>query len=406
MSCEAMWLGGLTSSSINAVVKLNLDSSSVKLACWDANGNWFRSSAVATAGNIAKLTVTGLSANTAYQCRVEPGDAPAQGLTGSFTTLPSGTNVSFTMAMFGDADNASNHAVFDRIRTDSGARLALHLGDMHYTNINVNDRAYFRAAWDEVFAQSRQSQLYRTIPTDYVWDDHDYGPNNSDGTSTGHDAACAYYRARVPHRTLADATITAPVYHSWVIGRVRFVLTDQRSAASAKGNTDNSSKTMLGTAQKTWFKAELDAATAAGQMVVWVCSRTFQCDATAGADHWGGFTTERTELVNYIKANAHGRVIVLAADMHAMRIGNDRDFASGGGEALRVFQCATLDHPTIDTSGYGGVSSTGATAFSATNGAYTTMQITDSGGSTISVAWKGFNSSGSQLMSSSFTVTV
>jgi phosphodiesterase/alkaline phosphatase D-like protein len=403
MSCDQLWLGGLTATSVNAVAKLNVDSESVRLACWDAAGNWTRSDAVATVGNVAKLTVTGLTPNTAYQCRVEPDTRPAVGTTGSFTTLPSGTNVSFTAAMFGDASSGSNHAVFDQIRTGSGARFAIHMGDMHYCNLAVNSAAHFRAALDEVFAQPRQARLYRTIPTDYVWDDHDYGPNNSDGSSVGHDAACAIYRARVPHRTLADATATAPIHHSWVIGRVRFVLTDQRSASSARAATDNSSKTMLGASQKAWWKSEISAAAAAGQMVVWLCPRTFQCDATAGADHWGGFTTERTELCSYIAANAPGRVIVISADMHAMRIGNDRTF---GGEALRVFQVATLDHPTIDTTGYGGVNATGATAFSATNGAYTTMQIEDSGGSSIGVTWRGFNTLGGLLMSDAFAVPV
>lgn len=406
MSCEQLWLGGLTSTSVRAVAKLARDSSSVKLACWTAAApaTFIRSDAVASVGNIVKLEVTGLAANTAYQCRVEPDTAPAVGLTGSFTTLPSGTNVSFTTALIGDALELSNHAVFDAVRT-SGARLLLHLGDMHYRNLAVNDQANFRAALDEVFAQSKQSQLYRTIPSAYVWDDHDYGPNNSDGTSVGHDAACGIYRARVPHYALVDAGATAPVHQTWDVGRTRFLFTDQRSAASPRANTDNSSKTMLGAAQKTWFKDQIQ--NSSGKLLVWVCPRHFTGNATAGADHWGGFTTERTELVDHIKTHAHGRVIVLSADMHALRIGDDRDFATGGGEALKVFNVGgPLDHGTVDTGGYGGVTSSGATAFSAVNGQFATMQITDTGAATIDVVWRGFNTAGTQIMTHSFAVTV
>jgi alkaline phosphatase D len=255
-------------------------------------------------------------------------------------------------------------------------------------------------------AQHRQAQLYRTIPSDYVWDDHDYGPNNSDGSSVGHDAACAWYRARVPHRALESNTVTEPIHHSFVIGRVRFLMTDQRSAASPKANTDNSSKTMLGTAQKTWFKSQVSAAAAAGQMIVWVCSRHWSGNTTAGADHWGGFNTERVELVDHIKANAHGRCIILSADMHAMRIASP-DFATGGGEAIPCFNVATLDHGTIDTGGYGGIGASGATRWVASNGIFGTMAIADSGGSTIGVTWRGFNASSSSLFTAhSFTVTV
>lgn len=402
MSCEALWLGGLTATSVRAVAKLARSSTSVRLACFAPDGSAVRSDAVATVGNIAKLETTGLAANTAYTCRVEPDIAPAVGFTGSFTTLPSGANVSFLTALCGDSNSGSNHAVFDRIRI-SGARLLVHLGDMSYRNVGVNNQADFRAVWDEVFAQSRQAQLFRTIPSAWVWDDHDYGPNNSDGTSASHDASCAHYRARVPHYDLVDPTSTAPIHQTWDVGRTRFILTDQRSAASPRANTDNSSKTMLGASQKTWFKNLI--ASSPGKLIVWVCPRHFTGDATAGADHWGGFTTERTELVDHIKANASGRVIVLSADMHAMRIGADRDFATGGGEPLKVFHVATLDHPTIDTGGYGGVTSSGAIAWSATNGIFGTMQITDAGGS-VGVDWKGYNSSGTELLSHSFSVAV
>jgi phosphodiesterase/alkaline phosphatase D-like protein len=401
MSCEQLWLGALTSTSIAAVAKLNLDNASCVLACRDTAGNWVRGSAAASVGGIVKLSCTGLTAGTTYTCRVEPGTRPAVGLTGAFTTLPSGSNVDFTVALMGDASEGSNNAVFDAIRT-SGARFAIHLGDMHYNNLAVNSEANYRAVYDEVFAQSRQSLLYRSLPTDYVWDDHDYGPNNSDSTAVGHDAACAVYRARVPHRTLVDATVTAPIHQTWDIGRVRFIMTDLRSAASTDATTDNSSKTMLGTAQKTWFKNLI--ANSSGKMIVWICSRMFGGTTSAGADHWGGFTTERAELIDHIKVNAHGRVVIISADMHAMRIGS-HDFATGGGESIPTFQVATLDRG-LDTSGYGGVSSSGATQWQAVNNIFGTMAIADSGGATIGVTWSGKSSAGANLFTPhTFTVT-
>lgn len=406
MSTEWLWLGGLTSTSVRATAKLNLSSTSAVLACWDAAGNWVRGSGAATVGNIAKLEVTGLTPNTAYQCRVEPGDAPSQGVTGTFTTLPSGTNVSFTVALCGDAVEGSNAAVFDAIRT-SGARFGIHLGDKHYRNIpaRASDEAEYRSAIEEIFAQSRQSALYRAFPWVDTVDDHDAGPNNSDST-TSPDAFRRVYRAMYPHHDLAVGTATAPIYHSFVVGRVRFVVTDQRSAASLRSATDNSSKTMLGTTQKTWFKAEVSAAAAAGQMIVWVCSRHWCGNTAAGADHWGGFNTERVELVDYVKANASGRCVILSADMHAMMIRTDKDFATGGGQAIPCFNVATLDHGTIDTSGYGGVGSSGATKWEASNGIYARMAITDTGSSSIGIEWSGWNASNSPVFSAhTFTVT-
>lgn len=405
MSTESLWLGNLTSTSVVAVAKLNIPTTSAVLSCWDVAGNFVRSSGVATVGNMARMEVTGLTPNTSYTCRIEPGSAPAQGVTGSFTTFPSGSNVSFLCALIGDGEAESNATVFDRVRL-SGAQFGIHLGDIHYFDVNVANVAHYHAVYDRVFAQPRQEALYRAFPWYYRWDDHDFCGNNSDGTAAGKNAACTTYRLRVPYATLADSSTTAHVGQAWTIGRVRFIMTDERSAASPRANTDNSSKTMLGASQKTWWKSEISAAAAAGQLIVWVTSRHFAGNTTAGADHWGGFNTERVELVDYIKANAHGRVIFLSADMHAMRIGT-HDFATGGGETLKGFNVATLDHGTIDTGGYGGIGSSGAIAWVASNGIFGTMQVTDNGGSTIDVTWRGFNASGtSQFTAHTFSVSV
>jgi phosphodiesterase/alkaline phosphatase D-like protein len=401
MSCQQLWLGALTDTSITAVAKLNLDSPSVVLACTAPDGSFVRSPGVASAGNIARMTVTGLTANTQYTCRVEPGSRPAIGLTGSFKTLPaaSGTPASFLVAFAGDASERSNHVVFDTIRTSS-ALMFIHLGDMHYNNVAVNNVGNFRACFDEVFAQSRQSLLYRSMPTAYIWDDHDYGPNNSDATAAGHDASCAAYRERVPYYPLGDASLTAPIYQTFDIGRVRFIMTDERSAASPNSNADISNKTMLGTAQKTWFKNLLSSS--AGKLIVWVCSRAFGGVTETGGDHWGGFTTERTEIGAYIKANCPGRVIVLSADAHALAI-DDGSHHTYGGEALRTFQAAPLDR-SADSVIYG--SAQYSAGWFNSVGQYGTMQVVDGGGSSIGITWRGYNSSGTLLVTSAFAISV
>jgi phosphodiesterase/alkaline phosphatase D-like protein len=402
VSTEQLWLGALTDTSLTAIAKLNLDTTSAVLACRQVGTNtWVRSSGVASVGGIARMTVTGLTANTSYTCRVEPGTRPSQGVTGTFRTCPAaaGTACSYTVAFAGDVSELSNHAAFDTIRT-SDPLMFFHLGDMHYNNITTNNVANYRAAYDEVFAQSRQSRLYRSVPTAYVWDDHDYSDNNSFGAAASHDAACAAYRERVPYYPLADATVTAHIGQTWDIGRVRYVMTDQRSAASDKAATDNSSKTMLGASQKTWFKSLLSASS--GKLIVWICPRMFGGTTSAGADHWGGFTTERTEIGSHIHSNCPGRVIVLSADAHFLAI-DDGSHHTYGSEPLRCFQAAPVDR-SADVGGYGG--STYTSGLFTNLGQWGSMAIADSGGSSIGVTWRGFNSAGTQITSSAFTVNI
>ncbi len=346
---------------------------------------------------MVKFALTGLTAGTTYTYRVKL-DGKLGGLVGQFKTLPaaSGAAASFTVAFAGDAQSGSTHKSFHTVR-GFNPLMFVHLGDLHYDNNATNSAALFHTSYDTVLRSAAQHRLYREVATAYVWDDHDYGINNADGTSVTKPAAASAYRSRVPHYSLPHATA---IYQTWDIGRVRFIITDQRSEASPKANTDNSSKSMLGTTQKTWFKNLLS--NSAGYAIVWICPRGFGgAGAVAGADWWQGFTTERTELADHIKANCHGRVMVLCADLHGLGIdnGTNYDFATGGGEPLPTFQAAALDQPGAST---GFTYSQGEFT---NQGQFGTMDVVDTGGATISVTWKGWDSTGALLTTLAFTVT-
>ena len=76
--------------------------------------------------------------------------------------------------------------------------------------------------------QPGQAALYRHVPIAYVWDDHDYGPNDAGADSPTRTAARTAYREVVPHHPLVRPG-DSPIQQAFTIGRVRFVLTDNRS---------------------------------------------------------------------------------------------------------------------------------------------------------------------------------
>lgn len=385
-------------SGITVAVKLTKPASSLRLAVSDDSefGSPTFSSPVAPSGRVAKLSVTGLSPNTDYYCAVEIDGHLDTSKIGTFRTLPAPGPASFKCAFSGDAQSGSNHAVFSRIVTENPL-FFIHLGDLHYNHVSSNEVSLFEAAYDQVLAQSNQAALYRQVPTLYMWDDHDFGPDNSHGGSAGRDAACEAYRLRVPHPPLVEEGATDAVYFTYQVGRVLFIFTDQRSMASPASATDNSSKTILGATQKAWFKGLLADVENEGKLFVWVCSRVWGGVPTSGADHWGGSTTERTELADHIKAHCADRFCVLSADMHSLAIddGTNHDFATGGGAPTPVFQASPLDMTGATT--WGGATYSEGGRFT-NNGQYGTMEVTDSGGSTIGVIWKGCDSTGNLLV--------
>jgi alkaline phosphatase D len=276
----------------------------------------------------------------------------------------------------------------------------MHMGDFHYENIGVNDPDLFRDAFETVLGSSTQSSLYRNVPIAYVWDDHDYGPNNSDSTAPGRTAARLTYQEYVPHYPLAAGTGDVPIYQTFSVGRVKFIVADSRSARSPASATDNASKTMLGVSQKTWFKQELLNADGVFPLIVWVNSLPWI--GVTGDDGWYRYTIERREIADFIKDNGIAGLCMISGDAHMIAIddGANSDYATGGGAGFPVMHAAALDR---SGSVKGGPYSEGAFPG---GGQFGLMTVTDTGGPMIDVLWSGRNWTDAELVSHSFSVFV
>lgn len=357
VAVDWMWSGAVGLDEAIVVAKLDAAATSCRLKASTASdlsvGPIFSPAVAPDVNSYVRLPVSGLAADTAYYYGIEI-DGAVDATRGRFRTVPAvGSDVSFDIAFGSCSNSGSNHRVFDAIRL-AGPLLFAHLGDFHYESIATNDLALFRAAYEAAFAQTRREQLHREIANVYVWDDHDFGPNDSDGTSASRPAAAAVYRQAVPHFALPAGAGDNPIYQTFRIGRVRFIATDLRHQRSANSTTDDTSKTMMGATQKAWFKAQLDEARDEGsQLVVWLCSQVWRVDppftgidtAANGQDHWGAFSTERAELANYIRDNAIPQVLLLGGDAHfvAFDDGTHTDYATGGGAPIVEFHASALD---------------------------------------------------------------
>ena len=280
---------------------------------------------------MAKLVVDGLSPGTPYHYAVEMDGVVDTSRTGSFRTAPAAP-ASFVFA-FASCCNTPGASTFSEIRGHD-PDLFLHLGDLHYGDIAVNDPAAYRTRYDTALASAHQGLLYAHVPTVYTWSDHDFGPNGSDGTSASRPAAQATYRQYVPSYPLPSAT--GGIYQTFSYGRVRFVATDNRSFKSPRSAIDDARKTMLGAEQKQWF---MDTVTATTEpVIVWINENPWISRASQTADWWGGYSTERAELAAFIAASGKN-VAIVSGDMHALAA--DDGSSSPGG--VPVFHAAPLN---------------------------------------------------------------
>jgi len=256
--------------------------------------------------------------------------------------------------------------------------LFVHMGDLHYEDIKVNDIGRFRRAYHEVLASPTQSALFRSAPIAYTWDDHDYGPDDSDRRSPSRPAALEAYRRFVPHY-LRPPSADAGIHQAFSVGRVRVVMTDCRSARSPR-SAPRDERTMLGRSQLAWLEGELEAASSA-PLVVWVNTVpwiTRRDESTR--EGWGPYDDERRYLADAIvRLGLTERLVMLSGDAHMLAIDNGTNsqysrLPNAPRRGIVVAHAAPMDQrPTTKGGPY-------SHPEVARNGQYGVMDVTDDGG--------------------------
>lgn len=346
----------------------------------------FTGPVTSSANGRARFTVTGLSANTRYYYRIEEAGTIDTARTGTFRTDPTAAGdpasfgIAFSSCAPGSGNGASNHLVHTRIKdkADAGTILAFaHLGDLGYPNIATNDATLFLANYAAQVAPANARALYESVPLVYVWDDHDFGPDNSDGTAAGKVAAAAAYREAIPSYPLVQSS--GPTYRAFTKGRVRFVVTDQRYDRTPYGAADVAGKTILGAAQMAWFKAELTAAQADPDiaLIVWASSQVPHFGRTVDPN-WGAYRTERTEIWNHLATGGIDKLAVISGDIHAMAYETNVDLSTAQTAPVNVYVASPLENAAgLDLDGthrWGGWSGGGGYG---AYGQYATMIVDD-----------------------------
>ncbi|WP_367873934.1 alkaline phosphatase D family protein [Luteolibacter sp. Populi] len=263
-------------------------------------------------------------------------------------------------------------------------RFFIHMGDLNYEDTNVDSEAPYRSNIIKSITESPElGEMVRKLPTSWIWDDHDFSGNTSDRTSKGRRANRAVYRELIPHYPLPAGGPNEAIYQAFNCGRVRFILSDLRSERDRDSDDDDEDKSMMGDAQKQWFKNQLLAARDAEvPLIVWMSGVPF-IQVGSVRDNWGSYATERTELLEFIRDQDIRNVVIISGDMHALAFDDGRATATYvAGVRIPVFHAAALTRDGSEKGGpYSGGVSEGA-------GRYGIMDVSDNG-SDVSVTYTG-----------------
>jgi hypothetical protein len=312
------WSGGVTASGFLTTHVLGAVTSA-RLVVSTSSALTSPSYSTATAPDsdgVVKLAITGLSASTQYYYGIEcDGTLMAAGR-GEAKTFPSGVanfSVAFGSCQFNVPSDSTFAAILARTGASGGRALQLiHMGDMNYLDWGSGTTtAQVYAQHLTSLGSTSMAPMLAKIPMNYLWDNHDWGGDTSDSTAAAGNVVAATYRKVYPSYPLA-ATDGRGGYQTWVIGRVRFIQLDVRSYRDPQANTENSTKTMLGSEQKSWFKARL----LDSEPVKVICGNYPWRDDGDGSGRWGSYSDEFTELSDYIANHVPGQVYAIFGDRH------------------------------------------------------------------------------------------
>ncbi len=187
----------------------------------------------------------------------------------------------------------------------------------------LGDNTYYREIdWNTVRGLLHRQTHTRSLPEmqpllgathNYaIWDDHDYGPNDSDRSYRLKGDALAVHKLFWANQTYGTPEIPG-VFGSFEWGDVEFFLLDDRYYRSPNRSPDDENKTMFGKEQLQWLMDALLSSRAPFKIVV---NGNQILNPSTGGETFFQFSFEYEQLIQFIKRQEISGVIFLSGDRH------------------------------------------------------------------------------------------
>lgn len=263
-----------------------------------------------------------------------------------FATLDTAKNLS--IIAFGSCGRQDDPEPILADAALSGADLFVFLGDNVY--IDSEDCQVFFDEYSKLACKDEFAQLVGTIPTQAVWDDHDYGKNDAGMEYPMRDVSKDVF-VRFWREPDHSQRLNHPgIYHSLILGdhdhRVQLILLDMRTFRSPLTEGSDSymanwdpAKTFLGAIQWAWFKEQLKVP---AKVRIIASSTQFGVQHN-GWEAWANFPEEQRRMAAAIaEAQADG-VVFLSGDVHYSELSRQQI-----GQCYPLYDCTASGFTDID----------------------------------------------------------
>ena len=299
----------------------------------------FDDSVAKGAGHPLQVTLNQLEPNRRYRYAVAVGGKADPAWEGSFGTAPEdGESSAFRVAVTSCMKIGQPQASWYLLLAQN-PDLHLTLGDTHYADttdpaIQLDHHVRYRR---EPF----HATVLRNIPTYSIWDDHDYGPNNSDGTAEGKERSLAGWKQFWMNPGAGTEEVPGAFYR-FTRGEVEFFAVDGRYHRSPDKAPDDENKRMLGDGQFQWLIDGLAASKAKFKVIF--SGSTLE---DSRVDGWRIYTFARHRLFDSIREKGISGVVYLSGDMHYSRVWEHPESERVGYPLVEVISSGIANSKTL-----------------------------------------------------------
>lgn len=191
--------------------------------------------------------------------------------------------------------------------------LMLWLGDnTYYREVDWNSSEGLRYRWTHTRSFPELQPLLGSVHHYFMWDDHDFGPNDADRSYRLRTEALATHRLFTANGTYG--TLETPgVFGRFEWADVEFFLMDDRFHRSPNGTPAGPDKVMFGRAQLQWLKDALLNSRAPFKIVA---NGNQVLNPLSEFESLVQFRGEYDDLLAFIKKNRIPGVVFLSGDRH------------------------------------------------------------------------------------------
>ncbi len=292
------------------------------------------------------LILTDLNTESKYDYQVEfRNGEPSEWF--HFTSFPVQSKSGKFSFVFSACQRESylTHNIYEHIEKESPTFVAL-LGDQMYGDYDGNlnnleeyleDAIEMKKAQEEgdiilsekTILEAFRNKYHRNFGADFqkmssgipimgIWDDHDYGRDNSDSGNLYKEEAKKVFKENYP--SYPYEVEDGGIYYSFSIADVDVFVLDTRWYRSPMETEEGENKTMLGAEQLSWLLNGLKQSSSSFKIIFSsVPMNSYGGDTSSGRkgyDSWMGYEYEQNKLISFIKENDIQGVLVFSGDQH------------------------------------------------------------------------------------------